>query len=166
MGWETFREFHNCYLHTDVLALADVMESYRDSFRAQAGLDPIHYVTLPPPGTPCCGTQPARLPHLITNEQAYKDVRASVTGGLSCIFAQLQPQGLLLRLPVPAGHGLQLPRHGRAGVAKLHFGAFGGLIPGWCSSQRARWTCTACRSGSGGCTEPAGQSERGSSCSS
>ena len=33
--------------HTDVLALADVMESYRDSFRAQSGLDPIHYVTLP-----------------------------------------------------------------------------------------------------------------------
>ena len=47
MGWETFREFHDCYLHTDVLALADVMESYRDSFRAQSGLDPIHYVTLP-----------------------------------------------------------------------------------------------------------------------
>ena len=44
MGWETFREFHDCYLHTDVLALADVMESYRDSFRAQSGLD---YVTLP-----------------------------------------------------------------------------------------------------------------------
>ena len=21
MGWETFREFHDCYLHTDVLAL-------------------------------------------------------------------------------------------------------------------------------------------------
>ena len=47
MGWETFREFHDCYLYTDVLALADVMESYRDSFRAQSGLDPIHYVTLP-----------------------------------------------------------------------------------------------------------------------
>ena len=26
------------------------------------------------------------------------------------------------------------------------FGAFGGS-PGWCSSRRARWTCTACRSG-------------------
>ena len=26
MGWETFREFHDCdLLHTDVLALADVM---------------------------------------------------------------------------------------------------------------------------------------------
>ena len=34
MGWETFREFHDCYLHTDVLALADVVESHRDFFRA------------------------------------------------------------------------------------------------------------------------------------
>ena len=47
MGWETFRKFHNYYLHTDVLGLADVMESYRDSFRAQSGLDPTHDVTLP-----------------------------------------------------------------------------------------------------------------------
>ena len=38
------------------------------------------------------------------------------------------------------------------GVAKLHFGACtsepsAGPSPGWCSSRRARWTCTACRSG-------------------
>ena len=30
------------------------------------------------------------------------------------------------------------------GIAKLRFAA---LSPGWCSSRRARWTCTACRSG-------------------
>ena len=77
---------------------------------------------------------------------------------------------LLLRLPVPAGHGLQLgdvrqrgrqrlrgrhrhlPRHSLAG--RLEHGAPGlpqsctsepsaGLSPGWCSSRRARWTCTA-----------------------
>ena len=83
---------------------------------------------------------------------------------------------LLLRLPVPAGHGLQLgdvrqrgrqrlrgrhrhlPRHALAG--RLEHGAPGLLgaagrtselsaarSPGWCSSRRARWTCTACRSG-------------------
>ena len=85
---------------------------------------------------------------------------------------------LLLRLPVPAGHGLQLgdvrqrgrqrlrgrhrhlPRHGLAGrlehSAPGLLGAAGrnrtskpsaALSPGWCSSRRARWTCTACRSG-------------------
>ena len=58
MHCKTLREFHDCYLHTDVLA--DVMESYRDSFRAQSGLDPSRCPE--PPGTPCCDTQPARLP--------------------------------------------------------------------------------------------------------
>ena len=43
MGWETFRKFHNCYLHTDVLALAGDGELPR----LLPGLDPIHYVTLP-----------------------------------------------------------------------------------------------------------------------
>ena len=88
MGWETFREFHDCYLHTDVLALADVMESYRDSFRAQSGLDPIHYVTLPGAAWDAMLRHSARETpiHLITDEQAYRDVRASVMGGLSCIF--------------------------------------------------------------------------------
>ena len=88
MGWETFREFHDCYLHTDVLALADVMESYRDSFQAQSGLDPIHYVTLPGAAWDAMLRHSARETpiHLITDEQAYKDVRASVMGGLSCIF--------------------------------------------------------------------------------
>ena len=88
MGWETFRKFHDCYLHTDVLALADVMESYWDSFRAQSGLDPIHYVTLPGAAWDAMLRHSARETpiHLITDEQAYKDVRASVMGGLSCIF--------------------------------------------------------------------------------
>ena len=54
--------------------------------------------------------------------------------------AHLHPDAgetLLLRLPVPAGHGLRVWSTARldfsvppGGVAKLHFGAFGGSIPG------------------------------------
>ena len=64
------------------------MESYRNSFRAQSGLDPIHYVTLPGAAWDAMLRHSARETpiHLITDEQAYKDVRASVMGGLSCIF--------------------------------------------------------------------------------
>ena len=81
-------DYRLAYLHTDVLALADVMESYRDSFRAQSGLDPIHYVTLPGAAWDAMLRHSARETpiHLITDEQAYRDVRASVMGGLSCIF--------------------------------------------------------------------------------
>ena len=56
MGWETFREFHDCYLHTDVLALADVSGRSRGSTPSTTSRCP------GPPGTPCCGTWPARLP--------------------------------------------------------------------------------------------------------
>ena len=63
MGWETFQEFHDCYLHTDVLALANVMESYRNSFRAQSGLDPIHYVTLRGAWNAMLGQEDFHLPY-------------------------------------------------------------------------------------------------------
>ena len=55
---------------------------------AQSGLDPIHYVTLPGAAWDAMLRHSARETpiHLITDEQAYKDVRASVMGGLSCIF--------------------------------------------------------------------------------
>ena len=96
MGWKTFRKFHDCYLHTDVLALADVMESYRDSFWAQSGLNPIHYAARGRLGRHAAARKTPI--HLITDEQAYKDVRASVMGGLSCIF-QLKPTFFVTRAP-------------------------------------------------------------------
>ena len=83
MGWETFRD----YIHTDVSGPGGGRD-YRDSCRAQSGLDPIHYVTLPGAAWDAMLRHSARETpiHLITDEQAYKDVRASVMGGLSCIF--------------------------------------------------------------------------------
>ena len=72
MGWETFREFHDCYLHTDVLALE------------LPGLLPGAVGARPRPLRHAAG---GRLGHLITDEQAYRDVRASV---LSCIFQLAQ----------------------------------------------------------------------------
>ena len=71
--------------------LSHGVESYRDSFQAQSGLDPIHYSGIRHAAR---GAWDAMLRHsvcetpihLITDEQAYKDVRSSVMGGLSCIF--------------------------------------------------------------------------------
>ena len=39
MGWKTFQEFHDCHLHTDVLALADVIRA--------TGTGSTPHVTLP-----------------------------------------------------------------------------------------------------------------------
>ena len=50
--WEKFEcvnfgEYHDIYLLTDVLLLADVFEAFRDFCLEQYGLDPVHYTTLP-----------------------------------------------------------------------------------------------------------------------
>ena len=100
MGWETFREFHDCYLHTDVLALADVMESYRDSFRAQSGLDPIHYVTLPGAAWDAMLRHSARKTH---HRRAGLQGRAGLRHGRA-------------ELHLPALRSSQQPRAGRGGL--------------------------------------------------
>ena len=43
-GFQTFADFHDAYLYTD-LALADIMEHYRDTFFENFKLDPCQYVT-------------------------------------------------------------------------------------------------------------------------
>ena len=50
--WDTFnmktmRDYHNLYLKTDVLLLADIMENFRKVYRANYGLDPLWYYTAP-----------------------------------------------------------------------------------------------------------------------
>jgi len=44
---QTFREYSNVYLKTDVLLLADIFENFRDNCVANYGLDPAYYYTLP-----------------------------------------------------------------------------------------------------------------------
>ena len=43
----TMRDYHDLYLKTDVLLLADVMENYRNVCIGNYGLDPLWYYTAP-----------------------------------------------------------------------------------------------------------------------
>ena len=52
MVWETVKmnnmgEYHDYYLKSDVLLLADVFETFRNKIKASHELDPAHYITLP-----------------------------------------------------------------------------------------------------------------------
>ena len=44
---QTIGDYHDLYLRTDVLLLADVFENFRRTAMATYGLDPDHYLTLP-----------------------------------------------------------------------------------------------------------------------
>jgi hypothetical protein len=44
---KTMRDYHDLYLKTDVLLLADVMENFRNVCRTNYGLDPLWYYTAP-----------------------------------------------------------------------------------------------------------------------
>jgi len=46
-GCQNFGDYHDLYLKTDVLLLADVFENFRKTCLGQYGLDPAHYYTSP-----------------------------------------------------------------------------------------------------------------------
>ena len=50
--WNTFKiknmgEYHDLYLKSDILLLADVFENFREASKVNYGLDPTHYLTSP-----------------------------------------------------------------------------------------------------------------------
>jgi len=46
-GIRTLQEYHDHYLKSDVLLLADVMENFRHTIYSEHGLDCLHFITLP-----------------------------------------------------------------------------------------------------------------------
>jgi hypothetical protein len=47
MDCKTFQNYHDLYLKTDTVLLADVFENFRDLSMRTYGLDPAHYLTTP-----------------------------------------------------------------------------------------------------------------------
>jgi len=84
-GMTTFKEYHDLYLKTDTLLLADVFESFRDFSLATYKLDPLHYMTSP------SLTWDAMLKHtgikleLLTDIDMYLFIENGLRGGVSVI---------------------------------------------------------------------------------
>ena len=81
----TLGDYHNLYLQTDVLLLADVFENFRRNAMATYGLDPAHYYTLPGYSWDALLKSTGVSLELITDPDMYLFVEKGLRGGISIV---------------------------------------------------------------------------------
>ena len=79
------RDYHNHYLVTDILLLADVFENFRKMSMETFGLDPIHYYSLLVLSWDVMLTYTGVELDLITNTYMYQMVERGMPGGIGKI---------------------------------------------------------------------------------
>ena len=84
-GCKTMRDYHDLYLKTDVLLLADVMQNYRDVCIKNYGLDPLWYYTAPGLAWDAALKISKAKLELLTDPNMYLMVEARIRGGISTI---------------------------------------------------------------------------------
>ena len=82
---KTFGDYHDIYLKTDVLALADVFENFRKVCMQTYGLDPAHYYTAPGLSWDAMLRYTGVHLELITNKDKYLMMEKGIRGGISVI---------------------------------------------------------------------------------
>ena len=88
--WRTFncktmRDYHDIYLRTDVLLLADVFEKFRTMCQQSYGLDPVHYYSLPGLSWDAALKYSDVKLDLIVDIDMYQMVERGLRGGVSMI---------------------------------------------------------------------------------
>ena len=88
--WETLKcntmkDYHNHYLITDILLLADVFENFWKMSLGTYGLDPIHYYSLPGLSWDAMLKYAGVEKELITDPDMHLMVEESMRGGISNI---------------------------------------------------------------------------------
>jgi len=88
--WKTFKlktmgEYHDLYLKTDVLLLADVFENFRKVCNEYYKLDPCHYFTSPGLSWDAMLKMTKIKLQLITDIDIFQFIEKGMRGGISCI---------------------------------------------------------------------------------
>ena len=88
--WDTFNcatlgDYHDLYLKTDVLLLADVFENFRQTALSTYKLDPAHYYTLPGYSWDCLLKCTNVSLELLTEPDMYLFVEKGLRGGISMV---------------------------------------------------------------------------------
>jgi hypothetical protein len=84
-GMKTMRDYHDLYLKTDVLLLADIMENFRKVCRENYGLDPMWYYTAPGLAWDACLKLTEVELDLISDPDMYLLIERGIRGGISTI---------------------------------------------------------------------------------
>ena len=89
--WEKFKcktmfDYHNLYLKTDVLLLADVFESFRAATITNFGLDPAYYVSAPQLSWDCMMKMTGCELTLLNDPAMFEIMNRNLRGGVSMIM--------------------------------------------------------------------------------
>ena len=82
---QTFGDYHDLYMLTDVLLLADVFESFRDLCLDYYGLDPAHYFTTPNFAWDAMLKMTGKKLDLLTDYEQYRMVEQGLRGGIAML---------------------------------------------------------------------------------
>ncbi len=85
-GCETMRDYHDLYLKTDVLLLADVMTEFRKTCKKAYGLDALHYYTSPGLAWDAMLKFTGIELDLISDSDMYLMIEKGIRGGVSSIM--------------------------------------------------------------------------------
>ena len=88
--WDHFHmrnlgKYHDLYLETDVLLLADVFEHFRDTCLSSYSLDPCHYFTAPGLSWDACLKKSGVKLELLTDMNMHLMIEKGIRGGISTI---------------------------------------------------------------------------------
>ena len=85
-GCETMKDYHDLYLKTDVLLLADVMTEFRKVCKKVYGLDALHYYTSPGLAWDAMLKYTGVELDLISDPDMYIMIESGIRGGISSIM--------------------------------------------------------------------------------
>ena len=82
---ETLKDYHDIYLKTDVLLLADIFEKFRKTCIHNYNLEPVHYYTSAGMAWDTALKMTGVQLELITDIDQYKFLETAIRGGISMI---------------------------------------------------------------------------------
>ncbi|GET60429.1 uncharacterized protein LOC110250844 [Rhizophagus irregularis DAOM 181602=DAOM 197198] len=84
-GCKTMQDYHNIYLKTDVLLLADIFQNFREMALKKYGLDPLWYYSTPGFAWDALFFMTGQRLDLITDQDMYMMVEQGLRGGISMV---------------------------------------------------------------------------------